>query len=246
MSKYDTRRCVIITNFAWTCPFCNRNTTITDSNYHTDYADLKIENTHGSKKLYIAFIVCPNPQCKEFTLSTTLYDSEFKGTNSGYVKTKLLKRWDLIPASQAKVFPTYIPIAITTDYEEACLIKDLSPKASATLSRRCLQGIIRDFWGIKKNRLVDEIEAIKEKVDQLTWEAIDAVRKIGNIGAHMEKDINVIIDVEPQEASLLIELIELLVKDWYITRYERQQRLQNIIEVKNQKEELKKLPENPQ
>jgi len=39
-------------------------------------------------------------------------------------------------------------------------------------------------------------------VDPLTWEAIDAVRKLGNIGAHMEKDINVIVDVDPEEAEL--------------------------------------------
>ena len=93
---------------------------------------------------------------------------------------------------QAKVFPDYVPAAIRADYLEACLVRDLSPKASATLSRRCLQGMIRDFWGIKKARLIDEIEALKDKTDELTWEAIDSVRSIGNIGAHMQKDIDLI------------------------------------------------------
>jgi hypothetical protein len=41
-------------------------------------------------------------------------------------------------------------------------------------------------------------------------EAIDIVRNIGNIGAHMEADINVIVDVDPDEAQTLIELIETL------------------------------------
>ena len=45
-----------------------------------------------------------------------------------------------------------------------------------------------------------EIDAIKDKVDPLTWKSIDATRKIGNIGAHMEKDINLIVDVDPKEA----------------------------------------------
>jgi len=36
-------------------------------------------------------------------------------------------------------------------------------------------------------------------------EAIDYVRQIGNIGAHMEKDIDQVIPVEPDEAQLLIE-----------------------------------------
>lgn len=105
----------------------------------------------------------------------------------------------------------------------------MSPKASATLSRRCIQGIIRDYWGISKNRLVDEINELKDKVDPATWQAIDAIRNIGNIGAHMEKDINLVIDVEPQEAQLLIGLIGILIRDWYVARHERQQHLAEIV-----------------
>lgn len=57
------------------------------------------------------------------------------------------------------------------------------------------------------------------------------MRNIGNIGAHMKKDINVIVDVEPKEAELLVGLIEILLKDWYIARHERQQHLANIVKV---------------
>jgi len=122
-----------------------------------------------------------------------------------------------------------VPQPIIDDYTEACIIRDLSPKASATLSRRCLQGIIRDFWGISKSRLIDEINELKEKVDPATWQAIDAVRSIGNIGAHMEKDINLVVEVEPEEAQLLIGLIEILIKDWYISRHARQAHLAEIV-----------------
>lgn len=138
-----------------------------------------------------------------------------------------------------RCFLITVPQAIRDDYVEACNIRELSPKASATLSRRCLQGMIRDFWGITKSRLIDEIEALKDKTDALTWEAIDSTRKIGNVGAHMEKDINLILDVDADEADLLIWLIELLVKDWYITRHERQQRLNAIVQAKDAKEALK-------
>lgn len=48
--------------------------------------------------------------------------------------------------------------------------------------------MIRDFWGIVQSRLKDEIDALKDKVDPETWQAIDVVREIGNIGAHVEKD----------------------------------------------------------
>jgi hypothetical protein len=111
----------------------------------------------------------------------------------------------------------------------------LSPKASATLSRRCLQGILRDFWGVKPGRLVDEINEIRPKVDPLTWDAIEAVRQLGNIGAHMEKDINIIVDVDPDEAKLLIELIETLLREWYIAREERKTRMGALVTAASKK-----------
>jgi hypothetical protein len=42
---------------------------------------------------------------------------------------------------------------------------------------------------------------------------------LGNIGAHMEADVNVIVDVEAGEAKLLIGLIETLVDEWYVARH---------------------------
>jgi hypothetical protein len=151
----------------------------------------------------------------------------------------LLQKWSLIPDSKSKVYPDYIPIALRNDYKEACLILDLSPKASATLSRRCVQGIIRDFWGISKSTLYDEISALEDQLDPLLWESINAVRSIGNIGAHMEKDINLIIDVDSKEAYFLIELIELLFKEWYILRYERKLKLESLVEIANKKKVAK-------
>lgn len=157
-------------------------------------------------------------------------------------KVKLLR--DAIERSiqerNAREFPEFIPKPILDDYTEAFLIREISPKASATLARRCLQGAIRDFWEVKPGRLVDEIEAIKDKTDQLTWEAINSVRKVGNIGAHMEKDINLIVDVDPEEAKLLINLIELLFQEWYINREDRKKRLQSIIAIGERKTEAKK------
>ena len=44
--------------------------------------------------------------------------------------------------------------------------------------------------------------AIEDKVDPVVWEAILDVKSIGNIGAHMEKDINLIVDVSTEEADL--------------------------------------------
>lgn len=96
--------------------------------------------------------------------------------------------------------------------------------------------MIRDFWGIRKRRLKDEVDALEEKVDPETWDAIDSIRQIGNIGAHMEADINVIVDVDPDEATLLIGLIETLLADWYIARHNREERMSKIKAVAEEKQ----------
>jgi hypothetical protein len=226
-------------NFDWTCPFCARNATITDQSVHTDATFLTITNSAGARSFVTQFIVCPNPKCKRFTLTVFLREAA-QDSNLRCVSGRQLRSWTLIPDSRAQSFPSCIPKAILDDYNEACLIRDTSPKASATLSRRCLQGAIRDFWKVKPGRLVDEIAAIKDRVEPLTWQGIEAVRKVGNIGAHMETDINVIVDVEPQEAELLIELIEMLLRDWYITREARKTQLNSLIQLATDKEKEKK------
>jgi len=217
-------------NFNWTCPHCERAVTITEERYSTETHILYIDNSVGRMTLRSRFIVCPNPECKKFTLTAELYESE--RTPPPRSQERLIRKlntWSLIPPSSSKQFPDYIPAAIRDDYKEACLIKDLSPKASATLSRRCLQGILRDFWKVKPGRLVDEIKQIKDRVDSMTWDAIESVRKLGNIGAHMEKDIDVIVDVDSDEATLLIGLVETLLKEWYVARAEREKRMGAVI-----------------
>lgn len=227
------------TKFNWTCPYCNRNATITDSNYSESIFYFNDDNKDGNLGLKTKSITCPNSACREYTILASLHKVIVVGNNRHITNETLLK-WTMKPNSSAKPFPNYIPQPIISDYNEACLIRDLSPKASATLSRRCLQGILRDYFGVVEKRLIDEINAIKDKMDPLTWGAIDAVRKIGNIGAHMEKDIDLIIDVDPEEAQLLIGLIEILLKDLYITRHERQKHLESIIGVAAQKADEKK------
>lgn len=222
-----------------TCPHCDRAVTITSERRSVNSHELFIDNSDGRRSLQTVFTVCPNPDCRKLSLAASLWEVEpVPGDMSR--RTKIVKRWPLIPESSSKQFPDYIPETIRNDYHEACLIRDLSPKASATLSRRCLQGILRDFWKVKPARLVDEIEEIRPKVDEITWTAITAVRKLGNIGAHMEKDINLIIDVEPEEAGQLISLVETLLQEWYVARYVREKRMNAVIETAEAKSKADK------
>ena len=95
--------------------------------------------------------------------------------------------------------------------------------------------MIRDFWGIKRSRLIGEINELEENIDPDTWAAIDSVRKMGNIGAHMGKDVNVIIDVVHIEAGQLIWLIETLLTEWYIVRHVRKERMAGLAKLSEEK-----------
>ena len=232
-------------SFSWTCPYCNRMTTITDSNITQSEHSFFRAFQDDCFVLVTSVIICPNGECQEYTITAILQEGTKDPYNTGgrifadWGKDPILS-WKMKPQSQAKQLPDYIPEPIIADYEEACLIQNLSLKASATLARRCLQGMIRDFWGVKERTLFAEINGIQANVDPQTWQAIDAVRSIGNIGAHMEKDINLIVDVEPKEAEALIRLIEIVIEDWYIAKHEREKALANVIGIGNQKSKEQK------
>jgi hypothetical protein len=224
----------------WRCPYCGAHQAVLSARFHS--TSVRISNDSGEwgpTGTGITTIVCANSDCKKMTLRFALHH-RYDRPNDPYDRfdlTKEIESWNLLPESSAKPLPDHIPLPLRNDYLEACRIRDLSPKASATLSRRCLQGMIRDFCGISRNRLVDEIKELEKAVSDGkappgvqpdALEAIDHVRKIGNIGAHMEADINVLVDVDPDEAQTLISLLELLFEEWYVARHKRAERLRAI------------------
>lgn len=234
--------------FNWECPHCGRAQVVTDRNSHTHLARLLVGKTrHGDMALTYTAYGCANPECQELTLFVGLVKGRAK--EYSFAKTEVLDRVRLRPFGAARPLPDCVPAPLREDYREACLILELSPKSAATLARRILQGMIRDFCGIRKGRLIDEIKELRRRVDagdapkgvtHDSVDAIDSVREIGNIGAHMEKDINLVVDVDPDEARLLIELVETLFEDWYVERQRRQERFAEIARVRLEKKAERK------
>jgi len=232
-------------NFPWRCPYCQHNATIGNSNFFSCENRTDKAQKFGPLVIRSEIVICPNADCQQISFNTSLWDAEFPSSNphlTGYDHSGTIKHaeWQLVPASRARVFPDYVPAPILNDYREACTIEALSPKASATLARRCLQGIIRGFYKVSKSRLIDEIKAIESQVEPKVYAAIDALRELGNIGAHPEKDIDVIIDVEPDEAAALINLVELFIEETYVADFERQKRLDKITTAAAEKKSLKR------
>ena len=99
-----------------------------------------------------------------------------------------------------------------TDFQEAALVLVDSPKASAALSRRCLQMILRDCAKVKPADLSKEIDEILTRGTLPTYlaDAIDGIRNIGNFAAHPMKSTNTgeIVAVEAGEAEWLLDVLE--------------------------------------
>lgn len=239
--------------FNWACKACRFPQVATDQNTHDGNIHLSVGRTNiGNVGLVYATIRCLNVNCNKLSLTIGLREKLAK--EYGWIDGEVIASWKLLPGSEGKPQPDYIPKAIREDYYEACAILNNSPKAAATLARRCLQGMIRDFCGVKKKTLFDEIEELKEQLQKGTSpqgvgvdsiEAIHGLRSLGNIGAHMEHDVDIIIDIDEGEATLLIELIENLFEEWYVARNQRQARFAKIAEIKKAKDAERLAKANP-
>jgi Domain of unknown function (DUF4145) len=236
-------------SFNWVCPYCSRPQAVASEKHNIATTHIGVTAERGiTLAMRRISVACVNPDCLNITVHVAVGKSSYSNGELKIDSNKLIFDQRILPAGVSNPQPTYIPNPIVEDYYEACLIRDLSPKAAATLIRRCLQGMIRDFSGISKATLDLEIKALRSAVETgaadrsisiESVEAIDHVRGIGNIGAHMEKDIDLIVLVDAGEAQALIELVEMLFDEWYVARHTRTQRLSRIEGIASEKKAIK-------
>jgi hypothetical protein len=116
--------------------------------------------------------------------------------------------------------PPQVPKDIADDYNEACLVLPDSPKASAALSRRALQHLLRETVKVKHQDLAREIQEVldSKQLPSYIAEMIDAVRNIGNFSAHplKSKSTGEILPVEPGEAEWNLDVLEALFDFYYV------------------------------
>lgn len=238
------------------CPSCNRKQIVGTENSHFESGWVHVggKSKYGRDFFSLGFVRCLNEDCNELVTHFSHINDDVPRISVSSVTEQhvlrggtIVSKRRLIPLASGKLFPDFIPKPIREDYEEACLIVSLSPKSSATLARRCIQGMIRDFCKISEKTLFLEIAKLKKLLteDKLpkgvsdeSIEAIEQIRQLGNIGAHMESDINVIVDIDSDEAELLVQLVEQLIDEWYLSRNAREVRLQKVKETAAQKRAL--------
>ncbi|WP_316164744.1 MULTISPECIES: DUF4145 domain-containing protein [unclassified Bradyrhizobium] len=134
--------------------------------------------------------------------------------------------------------PPDVPADIAADYNEAALVLHQSAKASAALSRRCLQTILREA-GYPHYNLSEQIEAVLTETDTrkalptAVHTILDAIRHFGNFAAHKitDKTTLQVIDVEPHEAEYCLDILDALF-DHYYTRPATALRQRQLLDLK--------------
>ena len=153
------------------------------------------------------FTTCPT--CKKLII--------YLDKNNGMRVTSMLVRPRGISRSPV---PPEVPADIAEDYVESCLVLADSPKASAALSRRCLQNLLRNAARVKQGNLANEIEQVLNSgvLPTPLADSIDAVRNIGNFAAHPMKSQQSgnIVQVEPGEAEWNLDVLEMLFDFYYV------------------------------
>ena len=127
--------------------------------------------------------------------------------------------------------PAEVPPEFAKSYKEACLVLSDSSDASAALSRRCLQFILREKLGAEGGTLYKEIEwAIKSgNLPSSIVDLLDVPRKVGNRAVHPTlSDAGLIVDVEPWEAEWCLEVIEALYDHIFVLPARNQERLERL------------------
>jgi len=155
------------------------------------------------------------PSCGKLVIELVSANWQYNDNKGRYEPVKIDSRVLVRPKVPSRSpVPSEVPKEFTEDYTEACLVIADSPKASAALSRRCLQHILREKMGVVKGNLADEIEQVisSGKLPSHLAESLDAIRHIGNFAAHPIKSTSSgeIVPVEPGEAEWTLDVIEAL------------------------------------
>lgn len=164
---------------------------------------------------------CPNPKCQRLIIVAGTGDMSGPETMRRLAN---VRNWFYISpygGSTRQPCPPEVPDDLRGDYNEACLVMNLSPKASAALSRRCLQHLLRKYAAVEANppTLYQEIEEVIKNggLSSGITDLLHTLREIGNLAAHpKESPAGEIINVEPHEAELSLTVLESLFDFYFV------------------------------
>jgi hypothetical protein len=160
------------------------------------------------------------PSCQHLVLEV-ICANQITGGGAGFHFNGIKKQFIGYPRVVGRPDPpAEVPPEFSSDYREAAAVLTLSPKASAALSRRCLQHLLREKAGVKRNDLAKEIDAViaSNTLPSHLATAIDAIRNIGNFAAHPIKGTasGEIVEVEAGEAEWTLDVLDGLFDFYFV------------------------------
>jgi hypothetical protein len=201
------------------CPHCT-------TDFHEEWYDAHFIRTNG-KPFIVRFrgmevfwhyrtTVCS--KCKDVVIEIAPVNTSGSSQPLGWRMVYPIgtSRWAMVPE---------VPADIANDYIEACNVLPISPKASAALSRRCLQNIIhREGYKVGNGDLAKEIDLLlnesdpKKAIPQSLHDTVDAIRNFGNFGAHPINDKTAlqIVEVDDHEAEWCLQILEECFEHFYV------------------------------
>jgi hypothetical protein len=195
------------------------------TDYHPQTSTVVIGNEGNGQLFHMLYEICP--RCRKFNVRLSWGHRHQLDPNT---MSQVLGTLVVYPkgGTSRKRAPQVVPAPLREDYDEACLVLADSPKASAALSRRCLQNILRDHAKVKHQNLnneIDEVIASKHLPTHLSND-LHAIRVVGNFAAHPTKDTGTgeIVPVEPGEAEWLLDLLWGLFDFYFVEPAETQRR----------------------
>ena len=110
-----------------------------------------------------------------------------------------------------------VPEDLAKDCREAHKILGDSPRSSALLARRILEKILRDH-GHKQGTLNAQLGSLanSKELSSIDIAKLHAVRNLGNIAAHFTEKSQALLDVEPGEAELCLQIVDELFTHYYV------------------------------
>jgi hypothetical protein len=129
------------------------------------------------------------------------------------------------PFNITRTVPPEVPQDIAEDFLEASSVLSTSEKASAALSRRCLQNLLTQR-GFTDRDLCDQIDDALPTLPARIAANLDAIRNIGNFAAHVIKhqSTGTIVQVEPEEAAWNLDVLEELFDHYYVVPARNQEK----------------------
>ena len=187
------------------CPHCNVGVKL-DIKEQFAYPDNNYSTTNLGKEFLHG--VCP--ECNNFVVLLRI--GKYRWVDEKGEVNEIHQQIVIYPKMALRSVKPEIPNIYKDVFNEANAVLLPSPKASATLSRRLLQQILRDEYHVKKADLskeIDEFINLSNTPPEIAQE-IDAIRNIGNFAAHPVKYMNTseIAEVENGEAEWLLNVLE--------------------------------------